>query len=127
MEGEPYGYELLIDMQNADPATFTRDHLETFFSTLCERIDMVYVETHMWDEGREEETRPQVKGISAVCFIETSSITIHALDLLKAVYINIFSCKAFDANVALTVAKEFFDATHINSFFITRGPMDAFR
>ena len=116
-----YGYELILDISDADPATFTRANLEAYFVELCEAIDMVLVETHIWDDLREEETRPQVKGISAVAFIETSSITIHALDLLCEVYVNIFSCKSFDPAIASEVTNRFFKTGKWTLRFLQRG------
>ncbi len=38
----------------------------------------------------------------------TSNITIHTLDDLKAVYINIFSCKDFDSAIAITFTRAWF-------------------
>ena len=54
-------------------------------------------EVHFWDDVgvplEEQQTLPNTKGTSAVCFILTSTIVVHTLDLLRAVYVNIFSCK----------------------------------
>ena len=59
---------------------------------------------HFWDDkgvpAAERQTDPKTKGTSAVQFILTSSIVIHTLDLLGAVYLNIFSCKSFDSDAA---------------------------
>ena len=57
-------------------------------------------EVHFWDDvgvpEEDQQTLAHTKGTSAVCFILTSSIVIHTLDVLQTVYINIFSCKPFD-------------------------------
>lgn len=93
-----YGKELILDLHNCDPATFNRASLTTYFIKLCDLIDMERRELHFWED--EQLIEPHTKGISAVQFIVTSNITIHTLELLKTVYVNIFSCKEFDANVA---------------------------
>ena len=71
-------------------------------------------EVQFWDDVgmplQERQTLPHTKGTSAVCFILTSSIVIHTLDILKAVYINIFSCKAFDSDLAADFTREWFEA-----------------
>ena len=72
-------------------------------------------EVHFWDDVgvpvEEQQTSPHTKGTSAVCFILTSTIVVHTLDLLKAVYVNIFSCKRFDPDAAATFTERFFRGT----------------
>ena len=97
---EPYGWELTLDMHNCDPSVFNRIQLELFFKTLCEKIDMKRADLHFWDYTDDPQgyarAAPHLKGTSAVQFIETSNVTIHCLDELRCVYLNIFSCKTFD-------------------------------
>jgi len=59
-------------------------------------------ELHFWDYDNEEKEflPPHLKGTSAVQFIRTSNIVIHTLDDLNKVFLNIFSCKPFDDEVA---------------------------
>ena len=119
-----YGFELILDLHGCSPATFTRSRLDQYFTKLCQVIDMEKAETHYWDDvgvpTDERQTSPQTKGTSAVCFILTSTIVVHTLDLLSAVYVNIFSCKAFDPEVATEVTKEWFQAGSCKSTFIPR-------
>jgi S-adenosylmethionine/arginine decarboxylase-like enzyme len=79
---------------------------------------------HFWDDVGvpmdEQQTDPQTKGTSAVCFILTSTIVIHTLDLLKTVYVNIFSCKEYDPDVAAEFTKNWFKGEIKNSTFIDR-------
>ncbi len=69
-------------------------------------------ELHFWDDlgvpEEEQQTNPKTKGTSAVQFILTSTIVIHTLDLMKVVYVNIFSCKEFDTNVAAKFTAKWF-------------------
>lgn len=110
----PYGWELILDLHECNPAKFTRGHLECYFTEFCGLIDMEKCEVQFWDDVgmplQERQTLPHTKGTSAVCFILTSSIVIHTLDILKAVYINIFSCKAFDSDLAADFTREWFEA-----------------
>jgi S-adenosylmethionine/arginine decarboxylase-like enzyme len=46
----------------------------------------------------------QLEGWSAMQFIETSSITIHADEFAGRCFIDVFSCRAFDPEVAAAVA-----------------------
>lgn len=120
----PYGFELVLDLHGCNPATFTRGHLDKYFSKLCELIDMKRCGTHYWDDVgvpvEERQTSPHTKGTSAVCFILTSSIVVHMLDELNAVYVNIFSCKEFDPVLAAKFSEEWFQANSSNHTFIDR-------
>ena len=120
----PYGYELILDLHGCNAATFTREHLNLYFTELCELIGMQRAEVHYWDDvgvpTDERQTSPQTKGTSAVCFILTSTIVVHTLDLLSAAYVNIFSCKAFDPEVATEFTKEWFEAGSCKPTFIDR-------
>ncbi len=121
----PYGYELILDLHGCNPRMFTRDRIETFMVEVCDAIEMQREDLHFWDdEGvppEKRQTLPHTEGISAVQFILTSSIVLHTLVQLKAVYINIFSCKSFDAGTARAVAREAFEAEAVTSHFMERG------
>ena len=119
-----YGFELVLDLHGCNQKKFTRADIDAYFTELCLRIDMKKCEVHFRDdEGlppEECQTLPHTKGTSAVCFILTSSIVIHTLDILKAVYVNIFSCKAFDQDMAADFTKEWFEAASCDPTFIHR-------
>src|SRR3954464_7905550 len=120
----PYGYELVLDLHGCDPARFTRESLDAFFTDLCDLIDMERCVVHFWDDigvpMEEQQTLPHTKGTSAVCFILTSSIVIHTLDLLGAAYVNIFSCKSFDPTSARQFTQDWFGAKECRESFLTR-------
>jgi S-adenosylmethionine/arginine decarboxylase-like enzyme len=119
-----YGKELIVDIHNCDPSTFTRGCIYKYFKAVCHEIDMERCELFWWDDletpEEEKEIEPHLVGTSAVQFIKTSNITIHTLDILKKVYINIFSCKEFDADVAANLSKEWFEGDIVNKQVIRR-------
>ena len=122
---KPYGQELILDLHGCDTSLFNRDDLTRFFRLLCERIDMKPEVLHFWDDVgvplEKRLTEPHTKGTSAVQFILTSSIVMHTLDMTGKVFINIFSCKAFDAADAESFCAEFFRAESVrNSVVIER-------
>jgi S-adenosylmethionine/arginine decarboxylase-like enzyme len=120
----PYGFELIMDLHDCDALTFNRSSLRKYFIKVCKAIDMKRCELYFWDDvgvpAKEKQNLPHTKGTSAVQFILTSNITIHTLDLLKAAYINIFSCKQFDRAVAEKITKEWFGAKKCRTIFIER-------
>jgi S-adenosylmethionine/arginine decarboxylase-like enzyme len=119
-----YGIELVLDLNGCDETKFTRPSITEYFERLCVLIDMQREDLHFWDdEGLAEEdkqTSPHTQGTSAVQFILTSSIVIHTLDQLQAVYINIFSCKEYDPKVAEKFSVEWFGATECSARFLDR-------
>lgn len=121
---KPYGEELILDLHNCDPSTFNRTSLDEYFTLICEKIDMVRCEVYFWDDlytpDGEKMTEPHTVGTSAVCFILTSNITIHTLDMLKAVYVNIFTCKPFDPKIAEEFTKEWFKSDDCRVQFLKR-------
>ena len=120
----PYGKELILDLHNCDASKFNRRDLVEFFEELCDKINMERCELFWWDdEGlppEECQTEPHLKGTSAVQFIMTSNITIHTLDLLGAAYINVFSCKDFDAAKATQFCETWFRGRVVASHSIER-------
>lgn len=121
---KPYGYELILDLYECDVSTFNRESLQGFFEKLCYEIKMERCELHFWDDVgvplEERQTSPHTKGTSAVQFILTSTIVIHTLELLKAVYVNVFSCKEFDKDKAEQLTIEWFGAKECRTHFIER-------
>ena len=120
-----YGWELILDLHGCNPCTFTRDCLDRYFSRLCDLIDMEKCEVHYWDDlglpKEERQTSPLTKGTSAVCFILTSTIVVHTLDELRAVYVNIFSCQEFEPDLPAEVTAKWFEADSCERTFIRRS------
>ena len=123
-DSAPYGYELVLDLHGCNSAKFNRTDIDGYFTELCRCISMEKCEVQFWDDVglpvEEQQTSPQTKGTSAVCFILTSTIVVHTLDILEAVYVNIFSCKAFDPAVAAEFTENWFQAGSCKSTFIPR-------
>ena len=119
-----YGFELVLDLHGCEAELFNRGHIDKFFTDLCALIEMEKCEVHFWDDvgvpEEERQTLPHTKGTSAVCFILTSTIVIHTLDILGAVYVNIFSCKPFDPDLATEFTTKRFKAVSCNKTFIER-------
>ena len=119
-----YGKELILDIYNCDSSLFTRRSIRRFMKQLCEILDMQREDLHFWDDlyslKKERETDPNLVGTSAIQFIKTSNITIHTLDILKRVYLNIFSCKEYDAKKAKKFCCKYFNGKIINERTIKR-------
>ena len=109
-----YGKEVIIDLYECDTSKFNRKDLRKFFVRLVRLLKMKRGSLHFWDDvgvpAKERQTKIETTGTSAVQFILTSNITVHCLDKLERVYINIFSCKDFEAGDAKEFVREWFGA-----------------
>jgi len=77
-----------------------------FAKTLVKRIDMVAFgqpQVVMFGSGNK-------KGYTLVQLIETSNITAHFVEENNSMYLDVFSCKDFNADVVKEAVTEFFDA-----------------
>lgn len=119
-----YGKELILDIHECDTGTFNRKDLEEYFKVLCNKIGMVRADLHFWDYEGEEfykaKAPDHLSGTSAIQFIQTSNITIHCLDKLRKVFINVFSCKEFNTEDAVKFTATFFKGRIANKAIVER-------
>ncbi len=112
---ELYGYSSVLDVVDCDPATFTRESIETFLVTLCHAIDMEREDLHFWDYEDDPKgyaaAPAHLRGVSAVQFIKTSTIVVHTLDDLRVMFIDLFSCKEYDPHTVRALVESHFKGT----------------
>ena len=116
-----YGQELILDLHDCDKATMDVD-IQNFCEDFALLVDMQIEKFELWASESDEEKDPKTFGISAVQFILTSNITVHILPLLKGgtVYVNLFSCKSFDADSATAFTAEWFKGRVVNRVEVDR-------
>ncbi len=114
-----FGYELIIDLKGCDKEVITsKVKLKKYVDDLCRLIKMKkYGKILLPYFG---EKAAYTKGYSLVQLIETSSITGHFSDFWETAYINIFSCKAYDSDLAKKFTKKYFLAKRMKTRFIRR-------
>lgn len=112
MNKKYWGKSLAINLFDCEHSLLTnKDSIAMFISKVLLVIDMkahgqCYVER--FGQG-------SLEGISAMQFIETSSITVHCDEIKNRVFIDIFSCKNFDARNASQFAVEYFHAARVQT------------
>jgi S-adenosylmethionine/arginine decarboxylase-like enzyme len=110
---EIYGMELILELFGCDMEAITsKEKIEEFIEKVCEEIKM------------ERYGRPMIKrfpggklwgvGYSFLQFLTTSSIAGHFIDEGAIAFINIFSCKEYDAERATRFTENFFKPKKIN-------------
>lgn len=115
-----FGWELVLDLHDCDlDVISSKKKIKEYALELCKILKMTpYGKAFIPYFGL---NKPHTKGYSLLQFIETSSITGHFSEHKRSVYLNIFSCKPYDADKAKEYTKEFFGAKKIKSRLITRG------
>lgn len=113
----PWGKSFHIDLIECDSAALTNEAgLKRFIGELIKRINMVahgpcYIDK--FGDG-------PLYGMSAMQFIKTSSITVHCDDKGGRAFVDIFSCKDFDTDIALEYTKEYFGSTKVKTTTLDR-------
>ena len=101
----PWGMLAAIDLHGCDRARLADpDSIRRFVPALIAAIGMRAHGPLMIDRFGGDE----LEGWSALQFIETSSITIHADEVFGRCFIDVFSCRLFDSDVAAAIAVEHF-------------------
>ena len=106
-----YGMEVILDCYGCNRKLFYKKHLKRYFKGLVEEIDMQAADRYFFREST---------GLCAIQFIETSNITVHCHNKLKRLYVNIFSCKEFDAYDAKIYTDDFFSPRRIDERTVLR-------
>ena len=102
---KPWGMLAAIDVHEADRFRLADpDRIRVFVPAVIDQIGMVAHGPLMLDRFGDDE----LEGWSALQFIETSSITIHADEVFGRCFVDVFSCKPFDAQLAAALAVECF-------------------
>ena len=106
-----WGYHLRLDCRACNDAVESEVGIYNFVKELVPAIDMqAYGEPQIVHVGKHD---PKVSGYTLIQMIETSAITGHFVDINGDAYLDIFSCKEFDTDVAVDVVKKHFAPENI--------------
>ncbi len=104
----PWGMLAAIDLHDGDRARLTDpDSIRHFVPALIAAIGMRAHGPLMIDRFGDDE----LEGWSALQFIETSSITVHADEVFGRCFVDVFSCRPFDPELAAALAVAHFGGT----------------
>jgi hypothetical protein len=112
-----WGYHLMLDCAGGSRVN-DKDHMRSFIKELVPAIDMIafgepwieHFATHAADKA----------GLSFCQMIETSNIAGHFVDSTGDFYIDVFSCKPFEAKIVEDLVDEYFAPEKKKSSMITR-------
>jgi S-adenosylmethionine/arginine decarboxylase-like enzyme len=104
----PWGMLATIDLHECDAALVAdADSIRRFVPAVIEAIGMRAhgpLRLERFGDGK-------LEGWSAMQFIETSSITVHADEVFARCFVDIFSCRSFEAEAAAAIAVAHFGGT----------------
>jgi S-adenosylmethionine/arginine decarboxylase-like enzyme len=117
-QSEPWGWHLVLNLYECNLEKIaSADVIRDFVIELCDRIEMRrFGEPVIVNFGDD----PKVTGFSLVQLIETSNICGHFADHSRAAYLDIFSCKKFDPQIAAQYCIEVFQANKFSGVFLNR-------
>ena len=116
----PWGQHLVLDFNGCPKELLAdKENILNWYKELVRAIDMVAygepVIKHFATHSHE------AAGYTLLQMIETSNIAAHFAENIGQVYIDVFSCKAFDVEVALGICKKYFNPTQANMHNMDRG------
>jgi S-adenosylmethionine/arginine decarboxylase-like enzyme len=108
----------MLDISGCSEAIKNREAIYNFNKDLVQKIDMTahgepIIEFLLPGDPKQ--------GYSLMQLITTSNICAHFVEPDMTAYIDIFSCKPFDINVAQDVVREHFAPTKMRINYITRN------
>ncbi len=115
-----WGQHLILDLGGCPREQLTAaGHIPNWVKELIGAIDMKafgepvleHFASHSFDAA----------GFTLMQLIETSNISAHFAENLGQVYIDVFSCKRFDEQLAIEVCKKYFMPTELRSHSLERG------
>lgn len=113
-----WGLLTSVDLYDCNPELIRdAEAIKRYVNELCQLIEMKkFGDAQVIDFGEDE----RVSGFSMTQLIETSLISGHFANLTNAAYIDIFSCKYYDPQVAADFTQKFFQAKEIKIHYILR-------
>lgn len=114
-----WGISTAIDLHNCNPETIRdADKIKQFVAELWDLIDVKRFGdcqvVHFADHNED------VAGFSMVQLIETSLISAHFANKTNHTYLDVFSCKYYEPEVAAKFAQQFFEADDFRLNFTLR-------
>jgi len=113
-----WGLLTSIDLHDCNPDLIRdAEAIRHYVDELCQLIEMKkYGDTQVVHFGEDE----RVAGFSMIQLIETSLISGHFANQTNHAYIDIFSCKYYDPQVAADFTQKYFQAKEIEIHYIIR-------
>ena len=104
----PFGFSSVIDfgVPNEEQA-LNKEYIREFIIDLISVIDMQIYDNHLYVEKWAAKNAPETFGVSAICFLTTSSLSLHTTEEGK-IMIDLFSCKDYQLDPIKAIIRDYF-------------------
>jgi len=115
---ERFGNSLHIDYYFTKVQPLNKDDMKELIENIVKEIGMnIHKDVHIeYYKGRDEHT----EGYSCMCFLDTSSLTVHTNPYSSRVYLDLFSCKSIDARKLIKYLNGYFKSDMFSFYLIDR-------
>jgi S-adenosylmethionine decarboxylase len=114
-----FGMHLVLDLDGCVPTLIaSRGHIANYAHHIVKKIEMTAYGPPILEHFGHDD--PITAGWTLVQLIETSSITGHFSEHLQSAHIDIFSCRRFSTDRAISYSAAFFEATGATYTVIVR-------
>ena len=121
---KPWGFHCIIDFSGCPVEKINdRENILAWKKELIEAIGMVAYGEGLLEFFENDDPSPG-PGYTMLQLILTSSITAHFCNTNGGAYIDIFSCKPFQSDVALKICKKYFSPKKVVARELARGGVD---
>lgn len=120
------GVHLTLDGETRNTAKFSKENLTSLIGALVKALEMdiifgpVFKEVELDPSKLTGDAFIDEGGLSAMCMISTSHISIHCWPLRGQFMFDAFSCKEFDVDHAKTLVREYLHADRMKSHVVSR-------
>lgn len=115
---QPWGWHLVLNIYDCLPEKIcSADVIRDYVVDLCDLIEIRRFGAPTIVNFGED---PRVSGYSLVQLIETSNVCAHFAEQTNSAYLDIFSCKKFNPEIAARFTIETFGAQKASGVFISR-------
>jgi S-adenosylmethionine decarboxylase len=127
---ESAGTHVTVDAYVKDPSIFTEKHLRDLFQKLVSALDMqilwgpefveVPIDPNILKKSQETGIFHDEGGISGICIINTSHVSVHTWPLQKFFSMDVFSCSDYEPKIALDIIREHMEIERENIHVLHR-------
>ena len=116
----PWGQHLVLDFNGCPKELLeNKENILNWSKELVDAIDMVAFGEPVLEHFATHSD--EAAGYTLLQMIETSNIAAHFAENIGQAYIDVFSCKAFDVDVAIEICKKHFNPTQVHTYNMHRG------
>jgi S-adenosylmethionine/arginine decarboxylase-like enzyme len=110
---DTYGKELVLDLENCNAEKLTKEEVKTFCEVLAKELNIESSQYVAWESDS--------GSISAILFLDKSSISVHSVSSTKQCFVNVFATQDFEPTKITVFILKYLEGTIKECGWSTRG------